>query len=36
MVFAVTFFLILLVVLLNLGAIVIRERLRRKYATGAF
>lgn len=36
MVYAVTFFLILLVVLLNLGAIVIRERLRRKYATGAF
>lgn len=36
MVFATTFFLILLVVLLNLGAIWIRERLRRKYATGAF
>lgn len=36
MVFATTFFLILLVVLLNLGAILIRERLRRKYATGAF
>ncbi len=36
MVFATTFFLILLVVLLNLGAIVIRERLRRKYSTGAF
>ena len=36
MVYAVTFFLILLVVMLNLGAIVIRERLRRKYATGAF
>ena len=30
MVFATTFFLILLVVLLNLGAIVIRERLRRQ------
>lgn len=36
MVFATTFFLILLVVLLNLGAIVIRERLRRRYSTGAF
>ena len=36
MVFATTFFLILLVVVLNLGAILIRERLRRKYATGAF
>jgi phosphate transport system permease protein len=36
MVFATTFFLIALVVLLNLGAIIIRERLRRKYATGAF
>lgn len=36
MVFATTMFLILLVVLLNLGAIVIRERLRRRYATGAF
>jgi phosphate transport system permease protein len=36
MVFATTLFLILLVVLLNLGAIVIRERLRRRYATGAF
>jgi phosphate transport system permease protein len=36
MVFATTFFLILLVVLLNLGAIIIRERLRRKYSTGAF
>jgi phosphate transport system permease protein len=36
MVFATTLFLIALVVLLNLGAIVIRERLRRKYATGAF
>jgi phosphate transport system permease protein len=36
MVFATTFFLILLVVVLNLSAILIRERLRRKYATGAF
>lgn len=36
MVFATTFLLILLVVVLNLGAIVIRERLRKKYATGAF
>ena len=36
MVFATTLLLIGLVVLLNLGAIVIRERLRRKYATGAF
>ncbi len=36
MVFATTFFLILLVVLLNLGAIVIRDRLRKKYSTGAF
>ncbi|HET6406716.1 MAG TPA: phosphate ABC transporter permease PstA, partial [Chthoniobacteraceae bacterium] len=36
MVFATTLFLILLVVLLNLSAILIRERLRRKYATGAF
>ena len=36
MVFATTLFLIALVVALNLGAIVIRERLRRKYATGAF
>jgi phosphate transport system permease protein len=36
MVFATTFLLILLVVVLNLGAIIIRERLRKKYATGAF
>jgi phosphate transport system permease protein len=36
MVFATTLFLIALVVLLNLTAIVIRERLRRKYGTGAF
>jgi phosphate transport system permease protein len=36
MVFATTLLLIALVVVLNLGAIYIRERLRRKYATGAF
>jgi phosphate transport system permease protein len=36
MVYATTLLLILLVVLLNLGAIFIRDRLRRKYATGAF
>ncbi len=36
MVFATTFFLILLVVVLNLGAIVIRDKLRKKYSTGAF
>jgi phosphate transport system permease protein len=36
MVFATTFFLILLVVILNLGAIVIRDKLRKKYSTGAF
>lgn len=36
MVFATTLFLIALVVLLNFGAIAIRERLRRKYTTGAF
>jgi len=36
MVFATTLFLILLVVCLNLGAILIRERLRRKYKMGAF
>ena len=36
MVFATTLLLISLVVLMNLGAIFIRERLRRKYATGAF
>ena len=36
MVFATTLLLILLVVMLNLSAIMIRERLRRKYATGAF
>lgn len=36
MVFATTFLLILLVVVLNLAAIIIREHLRKKYATGAF
>ncbi len=36
MVFATTLLLISLVVVLNLAAIVIRERLRRKYATSAF
>lgn len=36
MVFATTLLLILLVVLLNLAAIIIRERLRRKYATATF
>lgn len=36
MVFATTLLLISLVVALNLGAIFIRERLRKKYATGAF
>jgi phosphate transport system permease protein len=36
MVFATTLLLITLVVVLNLGAIVIRERLRRRYGTGAF
>ena len=36
MVFATTLLLIALVVVLNLGAILIRERLRRKYVTGAF
>jgi phosphate transport system permease protein len=36
MVFATTLLLIGLVVVLNLGAIIIRERLRRKYGTGAF
>ncbi len=36
MVFATTLLLIVLVVTMNLGAIVIRERLRRKYSTGAF
>jgi phosphate transport system permease protein len=36
MVFATTLLLIVLVVLLNMAAITIRERLRRKYAVGAF
>lgn len=36
MVFATTLLLILLVVFLNLAAIIIRERLRKKYATGVF
>jgi phosphate transport system permease protein len=36
MVFATTLLLIGLVMLLNLGAIFLREKLRRKYATGAF
>lgn len=36
MVFATTLLLIVLVVVLNLGAIFIRDRLRKKYATGAF
>lgn len=36
MVFATTFLLILLVLVLNMGAIFIRNHLRRKYASGAF
>jgi phosphate transport system permease protein len=36
MVFATTLFLIGLIVALNLSAIFIRERLRKRYATGAF
>jgi phosphate transport system permease protein len=36
MVFATTFLLILLVVVLNLGAILIRNHLRKKYANSAF
>ncbi len=36
MVFATTLLLILLVVVLNLAAILLRERLRRKFASGAF
>ena len=36
MVFATTLLLITLVVVLNLGAIYIRQKLRKKYATGAF
>lgn len=35
-VFTTTLFLILLITTLNLGAIFIREKLRRKYATGSF
>ncbi|HEX8312245.1 MAG TPA: phosphate ABC transporter permease PstA [Chthoniobacteraceae bacterium] len=36
MVFATTLLLIVLVVMLNLGAIILRERIRRRYRTGAF
>lgn len=36
MVFATTFFLIMLVMALNLGAIILRERIRRRFATSAF
>jgi phosphate transport system permease protein len=36
MVFATTLLLISLVVFMNFGAILIRERLRRKYVTGTF
>ena len=36
MVYATTLFLILLVLVLNLGAILLRERIRRRTATGAF
>jgi phosphate transport system permease protein len=36
MVFATTLLLIVMVVMLNLGAIILRERLRRRYRTGAF
>jgi phosphate transport system permease protein len=36
MVFATTFFLIVLVLVLNLTAILMRERLRKRFATGAF
>ena len=36
MVFATTFLLILLVVILNLGAVITRNHLRKKYATSAF
>lgn len=36
MVFATTLLLIALVLILNLGAIILRERLRKKYAVGAF
>jgi phosphate transport system permease protein len=36
MVYTTTIFLLLIVVLLNLTAIVVRNRLREKYKTGAF
>ncbi len=36
MVFATTLFLLTLIVLLNIGAIYLRDRLRKKYATGVF
>ena len=36
MVFATTLFLILTVTVLNLAGIIIRQRLKKKYATGAF
>jgi phosphate transport system permease protein len=36
MVFATTFFLIMLVLALNLAAIILRDRLRRRFATSAF
>jgi phosphate transport system permease protein len=36
MVFATTFLLIALVMMLNLGAIILRERIRRRFATSAF
>jgi phosphate transport system permease protein len=36
MVFATTLLLIGLVIMLNIGAIYIRQRLRKKYAMGAF
>jgi phosphate transport system permease protein len=36
MVFATTLFLLTLIVVLNLGAIYMRDRLRKKYATGVF
>ncbi len=36
MVYATTLLLIVLVIVLNLGAILLRERIRRKYRTGAF
>ena len=36
LVFTTTIFLLIIVVLLNLAAIVVRNRLRKKYKTGAF